>query len=213
VVVVASVALAAEASAAAESAANGKPPAMRAFLTFMLVLTGVSAYAKGIAPASLQKRYYDTIVAERGWVIRGAYHRQELTNWAEFGFGRMARLQHYNQFGKGTPSAAASFTFGADFSYDTSAIVAPKLAVEFSSILLGGRVSYGYYMQDHNRSGVICVEGGINVLSTVFVYLGYNFVKGNSDTPVIPEGMRISVGLNYPLGMRRVPPPKTPTHL
>jgi hypothetical protein len=217
----ASVDLAAADSVAAAVAENGNSPAMRKLLIlfFLLVLSGtvwcrVSRPDTGLRlfePA--KKKFFDTTVAERGWVARAAYNRQETTNWGEFGFGRMARLQHYNAFAKGTTAAAASFTFGADIGYDSSFIVAPKLSMEFSSLIFGGRVSYGYYMQDGNSSGVIGLEGGLNIVSVFFVYAGYNFVKGNSDTPVVTEGSKLSVGFNYPIGMRRVPPPKRPTHL
>ncbi len=188
---------------------------MRNVLTFILIFT-LSASASAThfpGSGSQQRKYYDTTVSERGWVGRAAYNQQESASFIELGFGRMARLQHYNAFGKGTTAAAASFTFGADMGYDSSLIIAPKLSMEFSSVFLGGRVSYGYYMQDGNSSGVIGIEGGFNVLSVVFVYVGYNFVKGNSDTPVITEGSKFSIGFNYPIGMRRVPPPKRPTHL
>jgi hypothetical protein len=210
----ASVDLAAAVSVVAVVAVNGNTLAMRKLFILTLLLTlSSSAWAGSHPLLPIQKRYYDTTVAERGWVGRAAYTRQEATSWGEFGFGRMARLQHYNAFGKGTTSAAASFTFGADMGYDSSFIIAPKLSMEFSSVFLGGRVSYGYYMQDGNSSGVIGLEGGLNIVSVFFVYAGYNFVKGNSETPVITEGSKFSIGFNYPIGMRRVPPPKRPSHL
>lgn len=168
-------------------------------------------HSPSLIPA--KKKFFDTTVSERGWVARFAYNRQETNSWGEFGFGRMARLQHYDFSAKGTTVAAASFTFGADIGYDSSLIIGPKLSMEFSSILFGGRVGYGYYMQDGNSSGVIGLEGGFNIVSVFFVYAGYNFVKGNSETPVVTEGAKFSIGFNYPIGMRRVPPPKRPSHL
>lgn len=209
-------------------AENGDSIAMRSLITLILLFTlATSAVAipdLGFRIPStqslvqnpflpLKKKFFDTTVSERGWVARAAYNRQETTSWGEFGFGRMARLNHYDFSAKGTTIAAASFTFGADVGYDTSVIVAPKLSMEFSSIIFGGRVSYGYYMQDGNSSGVIGLEGGLNIVSVFFVYAGYNFVKGNSDTPVVTEGSKFSIGFNYPIGMRRVPPPKRPSHL
>ncbi len=161
----------------------------------------------------IQKKFFDTTVAERGWVIRAAYNRQEAWNYGEIGFGRSTRLQHYNDFGKGTTSAVASFVFGIDASYDTSFVYAPKLSIEGSCIIFGGRVSYGYYMQDHRSSGVIGIEGGFNFVNTLFIYGGYNFVKAKSGNSVITEGPKFSVGFNFPFGMRRVQPPKSSTHL
>lgn len=203
-------------SVVAAVAVNGNSIAMRSLITFILLFTLITCLSAEPIPnpfSSAKKKYFDTTVAERGWVARAAYNRQETTSWGEFGFGRMARLNHYDFSAKGTTIAAASFTFGADVGYDTSVIVAPKLSMEFSSVIFGGRVSYGYYMQDGNSSGVIGLEGGLNIVSVFFVYAGYNFVKGNSDTPVITEGSKFSIGFNYPIGMRRVPPPKRPSHL
>lgn len=145
--------------------------------------------------------------------MRCAYNHQDGLNGGEFGFGRMARFESFDALGRGTTTAAASFTFGADVAYDTSLIAAPKLAMEFSALLIGARVGYGYYLQDGNASGVIILEGGLNIFSRVFVYAGYNFVKRSVEAPVIAEGLRFSAGFNYPFGMRRVAPPKRPDHL
>lgn len=188
---------------------------MRALLTcsLFLLLTG-SAFAIHDPFPSMKGFGRDTTVTQRGWVIRAGYSKQNELGWGEIGFGRMNRLRHFDQFGKGVTSAAAAFTFGLDAGFgDTSMIFAPKLAVEVSSILLGARVSYGYYMQDNNASGVIGIEGGFNIVSVFYVYAGYNFVKGHQEHPVIQEGIRVSLGLNYPFGMRDSAPPKAPTHL
>lgn len=188
---------------------------MRALLTFSIfVLITGNALATDYPGVSMRGYGRDTTITQRGWVIRGGYSKQDELGWGEIGIGRMNRLYHFDQFGKGITSAAAEFTFGLDAGFgDTSMIFAPKLAVEVSCILLGARVSYGYYMQENNASGVIGIEGGFNILSVFYVYAGYNFVKGNQDHPVINEGIRFSLGLNYPFGMRDSAPPKAPTHL
>lgn len=183
------------------------------FTLLFFCVTCIAVSAKEQSPFYQPKKYFDTTVAQRGFVFRANYNRQDVVNWVEFGFGRMARLQHFDTYGKDVTTASALFTFGADLGYDSSLIVAPKLAVEVAAVALGARVSYGYYMQDGNSSGVISLEGGLNVVSRFFVYAGYNFVKGNSDVPVITEGPKFSAGFTFPLYMRRVQPPKSPTHL
>jgi hypothetical protein len=201
-------------SAAAVVAENGNVAAMKNLFTFILLFllsTAVRAEYNPLRPA--ERKLYDTTVTERGWVLRAAYNRQEAWNYGEVGMGMCTRFQHYSVFGKGTTAASASFTFGVDMAYDTSFIYAPKLSIEGCCVIFGGRVSYGYYMQDHYSSGVVGIEGGFNFVNTLFIYGGYNFVKAKSDYSVITEGPKFSVGFNFPFGMRTVQPPKSSTHL
>lgn len=185
----------------------------RLFILFAIVTSfgTLSARENPFAPPA--KKYFDTVVAQRGWLVRASYNRQNIANYGELGFGRLARLQHFDEMGRDVTSASASFTFGAEFGYDSSATVAPKLSIEIAAIALGARVGYAYYMKDNRSTGVICIEGGFNIVSRVFVYAGYNFVKRKWDAPIIPEGPRFSIGFNFPFGIRRVQPPKSPTHL
>src|SRR5690348_16882224 len=92
------------------------------FTVVVLLFFGADGYAKhdsfllkkDLLKRDLLKKDRDTLVAQRGWVVRGAYNNQEATNWAEIGFGRMNRYRYFDQFGSGSTYAAASFTFGAD---------------------------------------------------------------------------------------------------
>ncbi len=188
---------------------------MRALCTLsFFLLFALSASAKDIPVGIVKDRAGDTTKTQRGWVLRAGYNKQDVLGWGEIGIGRMNRLRHFDVFGKGVTSAAAAFTFGLDAGFgDSSMILAPKLAVEVSCILIGARVSYGYYMQDNNATGVIGIEGGFNIVSAVYLYAGWNFIKGNQQYPVIHDGLRISVGINYAFGMKNAAPPKSPTHL
>lgn len=154
-------------------------------------------------------------VGERAWLVRPCFNRQDESNFFEIGIGRMNSLYNDGSAGLSTfRQASAGFTFGADFGFgDTSGIIAPKMGVEIAFTVFGGRVAYGQYLQDGNSTGVIGVEGGFCILSVAYAYVGYNFVKGNSDNPVIEEGLKISLGINIPLWPRDIPPAQQPTHL
>lgn len=154
-------------------------------------------------------------VGERAWLFRGCYNRQSELNFIEIGIGRMNST--YSNGGAGLSKfrqASAGFTFGADFGIgDTSSIIAPKMGVEIAFTVFGARVTYGQYLQRGNSTGVIGVEGGFCILSVAYAYVGYNFVKGNSEYPVIDEGLKLSLGINIPLWPNDIPPAKQPTHL
>lgn len=150
----------------------------------------------------------------RAWCVRGAYVQQDVLRGFEAGIGRINFIKSGEPGVRSVPIAGAAFTFGAEMNMgDTSLIIAPKLSVEGCAWIFGGRVSYGYYMQDGNTSGVIGLEGGFCFLTYVSVYAGYNFVKGTQQNPVITEGTRFSIGINYPFGIKTVPAAKSPTHL
>lgn len=186
----------------------------RILFLFIFLSSSVGAFSRTVPAYVKVPGRTDTTISQRGWLIRGAYSKQELLQWGEIGFGRMVRLHHYDTDGTGITAAAADFTFGLEAGFgDSSLIYAPKLSVEGSCFLAGARVSYGYFMQDANRTGVIGIEGGLNVLSVCFVYAGYNFVKGNQENPVIHSGPRLSFGIAFPLGMKDIAPPKSSTHL
>jgi len=188
---------------------------MRKFLTISIfILIAGKLSATDVKEQFVPKRYFDTLIPQRGWVLRGGYIKQDGLPWGEIGIGRMNRLYHFDGTGKGVTSAAAEFTFGLETGFgDTSIIFAPKLAVDVSCILFGARVSYGYFMQDNNATGVIGIEGGFNIVSVFYVYAGYNFIKGKQEYPVVHEGLRVSAGINYAFGMKDTDPPKSATHL
>lgn len=147
--------------------------------------------------------------------MRPCYNRQSERNFLEIGFGRMNSINSSGGAGLNTFTlGSVGFTFGADMCFgDTSLIIAPKMGIEGCLTIFGGRISYGYYMQDENRSGVIGIEGGLCILSVFYAYAGYNFVKGDKETAVIDEGAKFSVGINIPFGSRAIPGAKRPSHL
>jgi hypothetical protein len=150
----------------------------------------------------------------RAWCVHGGYVQQDGLRFVEAGVGRINFITVGQPYERGLPLAGAAFTFGAQMGWgDTSMIIAPKLAIEGCAWIFGGRIAYGYYMQDKNTSGVISIEGGFCFLTYVSVYAGYNIVKGMQENPVINEGTTLSIGLNIPLGVRTAAPPKSPTHL
>jgi hypothetical protein len=179
---------------------------MKRFLLVLILLTALPSFAR-LVPASLFRADESEFNRTRGWMLKAGYSRQAEINWLEVGFGRINALNTSGISGY-TFVAAAAFTFGADLGFDTSLIVAPKLGIEVHASALGARVSYAYFMQDANETGIITLEGGLCVVSRFYVYGGYNFVNGNRDNPVIPEGPRFSIGFNFPLGMRDVAPIK-----
>lgn len=177
------------------------------FSWFCVLLLIAQLPLHALVPDSRLTTSYD---GDRAWLIRGAYNRQSECNFLEVGIGRMNSLYSNSDAGL-SPFRVASigFTLGGDFSAsDTSIIFAPKLGIEAALTFIGARISYGYYQQDGNASGVIGFEGGINILSVFFIYGGYNFVKGNADNPVIESGLKFSAGLNLPLFPKPIPPSK-----
>lgn len=152
-------------------------------------------------------RITNSTEGERAWLIRASYNRQAEMNFFEAGIGRMNSLYSVpDPVNDAHRAASIGFTMGIDCSNsDTSFILAPKLGIEAALTVFGARISYGYYRQENNSTGVIGMEGGINILSVFFVYVGYNFVKSNNENPVIESGPKFSVGLNLPLFAQPIP--------
>lgn len=156
----------------------------------------------------------DPPIGKRSWLVRPCYNRQSEKNFLEVGIGRMNSINSNGGAGLNTFTlGSVGFTLGADMCFgDTSLIIAPKMGIEGCLTIFGGRLSYGYYMQDNNTTGVIGIEGGLCILSVFYAYAGYNFVKGDKEAAVIDEGVKFSVGLNIPFGPREIPGAKRPSH-
>lgn len=177
---------------------------MRNFILIGFLLSAVLPDAKALSPDDDKEQ-----ISKRAWLIRPSYQRQDDRNFLEIGFGRIHSHNSPLKDGKSLMIATAGFTFGAEFGYGgTSLIIAPKMGIEVTATIFGGRISYAYYMQDNNATGVIGLEGGICFFGVMYAYGGYNFVKGNPDNPVIREGAKLSIGFNIPLGARAVAPAK-----
>lgn len=181
---------------------------MRKFILAILILfvANVSAEVsqRRISPVDAD----DNLAGKRGWMFKACYNQQSSLRWVELGFGRINILSYRGKADDISFAAgAAAFTLGSDIGFaDTSLIYSVKMGMEAHLTLFGGRVTYGYYMQDDNATGVIGIEGGFCIFSVAYVYGGYNFVKGNQENPVITEGAKLSVGLNIPFGMRSTEP-------
>lgn len=145
---------------------------------------------------------------KRGWMFKAGYTQQSTTRFVELGLGRINIVSYLDQTGKRSFAAgAAAFTLGSDIGFgDSSMIYSAKMGFEAHLTILGARITYGYYLQDKNASGVIGIEGGVCIFSVVYAYAGYNFVKGNQDYPVLQEGAKLSLGVNIPFGMRTTEP-------
>ncbi|HTF05480.1 MAG TPA: hypothetical protein VK826_15740 [Bacteroidia bacterium] len=180
---------------------------MKKLLLALIFLTSLPSFASPVEPSPFRSADPDALDGKRGWMLKAGYNRQDETNWLELGVGRINLLSARSS-GTTFIAGAAAFTFGADLGFDTSLIVAPRLGIEVHATALGARVSYAYFMQDANETGIITLEGGLCIVSRFYVYGGYNFVNGNQDSPVIPKGPRFSIGFNFPFGLRAVPPTK-----
>jgi hypothetical protein len=147
---------------------------------------------------------------QRAWLLRPAYSRFNEQHWVEIGIGRMNSIYSLPEAGlRKFRMASAGFTLGAEAMFaGRQTIIAPKMAVEVCATVVGARVSYAYFMQNEKRNGVIGIEGGFCIFSVCYAYVGYNFVKGNRDTAIVPEGVKLSVGFNFHLWPRDIPPPK-----
>lgn len=176
-------------------------------LTFLLLFLTFPGFASRI-PHPIA--WEDDATSTRGFMFKAGYNYQADLHWVEAGIGRINIISFKEEPEPSLSTAAAAFTFGGDFGFgDTAVISAVKLGFEVHLVVFGARLSYGYFMQEANSSGVLTIEGGICVFSKVYAYAGYNFVIHNRSNPVIPEGARLSIGMNFPFGMRKVDPPKT----
>ncbi len=181
---------------------------MKKFLLGILVVLSLPVWASEIRSVDMFADEKEELVSKRGWMFKAGYVRQDEQNWMEFGLGRINLLSFQPDKGGSTfVAGAAAFTFGADVGlWDSSIIIGPKLGMEAHATIFGGRVSYCYYLQDNNNTGVISVEGGLCILSVFYAYVGYNFTNGNPDNPIVDEGGKFSVGLNIPFGLRKAEP-------
>lgn len=182
-----------------------------------LVVLGIwfSSPAEAHHPNLFSGAEDDETVGKRSWLIRPCYNRQSELNFVEIGIGRINSLN--SRPGAGLNSftlASIGFTLGADVGFtDSSLIVGTKMGIEGCVTIFGGRVTYGYYQQERRNTGVIGFEGGFCILSVFYAYAGYNFVKGDKDIGVLPEGPKFSIGLNIPLWPSNIPAAKKPDHL
>jgi hypothetical protein len=181
---------------------------MKNFLPVFFLLFTVSGFASRIPYRAAAD---NDIARKSGFLFKAGYNYQAELHWIEAGIGRINILNFAKEEGEPSLSTgAAAFTFGGDFGFgDTSVISAVKLGFEAHLVVFGARLSYGYFMQDANSSGVITIEGGFSVFHHVYAYAGYNFVIHNRANPVIPEGARLALGINFPFLVRESDPPKT----
>lgn len=143
----------------------------------------------------------------RGWMVKTGYSNQIDQHWIEAGFGRINLIgmrsgSKQNSF---ISAAAGAFTIGGEYCLTSSRpIYGAKLAIEGNAILFGGRASYAMYFRDGKESGVTTIEGGLCILSVVYVYAGYNFADPPLEQQVVHEGFRLSAGINFPFRMKAV---------
>lgn len=177
---------------------------MKNFIIFIFVFTSLALPARSVGFNLARVDDPKSSLGKRGWMLKVGYNQQSSQKWVEVGVGRINIISTIEQKGNRSYSTgAAAFTFGSDIGFgDTSLIYSAKMGVEAHLTLFGARVTYGYYMQDNNASGVIGVEGGFCIFSVFYVYAGYNFVKGNQENPVVFEGGKLAVGINVPFGIR-----------
>lgn len=149
---------------------------------------------------------------QRAWLLRPSYNRFNEQNWIELGIGRMNSIYSSPEAGiRKFRLASAGFTLGAEMMFaGAQTIIAPKMGIEACATVFGARASYAYFMQEEKRNGVIGIEGGFCILSVCYAYVGYNFVKGDRDTAIVPEGVKLSVGINFHLWPRDIGAPKKP---
>jgi hypothetical protein len=172
------------------------------FITFLLFVSG-DIFAQNNVTGNAEEEF----TPRRGWMIKTGYANQIDRHWIEAGIGRMnlIGMRSGNKPGSFISAAAGAFTLGGEYCLTSSKpIYGAKLAIEGNAILFGGRASYALYFSDGRESGVTTIEGGLCLLSVVYVYAGYNFADQPLEQQVVHEGFRLSAGINFPLGIKPV---------
>lgn len=151
-----------------------------------------------LAPAS------DDFNPRNGWFIKGGYIRQNKLNWAELSLARWHESQYTDEDGTSISAVGEAITLGSEFGFgDTtgSVVLAPKIGAELHVILIGVRTSFAHYMKAGKSTNCFSLEGGLCLVSVLYVYYGYNWMLGSESSLVEKSGGKIAIGLNIPFGM------------
>jgi hypothetical protein len=137
-----------------------------------------------------------------GWFIKTGYIKQAKSGWAEFSVARWRQAQYIGEEANFS-AAAVGISLGSEFGFgDTTFVYAPKVGVEMHLLFIGFRSSFARYMKADKGTNCFSIEGGLCVLSVLYVYAGYNWMLGDVKDIVEPSGPKFAIGLNIPFGMR-----------